>query len=127
MTLDDSSFRVAVGQTIKALRMERGWTLRDLTGRSGVSTPFLSEVERGLKEPSGGALAQIAEAFEKSLPVFLVEIAQTLDGSVAVDVGDQQREALRRAVSKLDDASIDALIDYAHYLVWRSGQTFEEQ
>lgn len=123
MTLDDNSFRIAVGQTINALRKERGWTLRDLNGRSGVSTPFLSEVERGLKEPSGGALSQLAAAFDRSLPVLLVEIARTLDRSVASDVGDAQREALRQAVSRLDNASVDDLIDYAHYLVWRIGQS----
>jgi len=121
VTSDDSQFRVAVGQTIKALRTERGWTLRDLTGRSDVSTPYLSEIERGLKEPSGGALAQLATAFDLSLPILLVEIAKTLDGSIAIDVGDAQREALRRAVAELDAAAVDDLIDYAHYLVWRSG------
>lgn len=123
MTSDDSQFRIAVGQRIKALRTDHGWTLRDLTGRSGVSTPYLSEVERGLKEPSGGALAQLAAAFDRSLPVLLVEIAQTLDRSVAIDVGDTQREALRQAVSQLDEATVDDLIDYAHYLVWRSGHS----
>jgi DNA-binding transcriptional regulator YiaG len=38
---------VAVGSTIRALRTERGLSLRELSRRTGLSTGFLSMVERG--------------------------------------------------------------------------------
>jgi transcriptional regulator with XRE-family HTH domain len=44
--------RYAVGSAIRRLRLERGLTLREVSKASAISLPYLSEVERGRKEPS---------------------------------------------------------------------------
>jgi transcriptional regulator with XRE-family HTH domain len=61
---------VAVGSTIRALRNERGLSLRDLSRMSGLSTGFLSMVERGHSSLALTSLNNVA----KALNVDLVEL-----------------------------------------------------
>ena len=60
----------AVGSTIRALRRERGLSLRDLSRMSGLSTGFLSMVERGHSSLALTSLNNVA----KALNVDLVEL-----------------------------------------------------
>ena len=54
-------WREAVGIELRAEREER---LVDVAGRAGVSVQYLSEVERGLKEPSSEVLSAVAGALD---------------------------------------------------------------
>ncbi len=47
---------------LRELRHERRLTLAQVAAESGLSVPYLSQVERGLKRPSARALARIARA-----------------------------------------------------------------
>src|SRR3954452_12029315 len=58
--------RQRMGQTIRELRHRRKLTLATLAERTGMSHSFLSQVERGLAEPSMTALHQIAQALEST-------------------------------------------------------------
>jgi transcriptional regulator with XRE-family HTH domain len=51
-----------LGAQVRALRRERGLTLKALGQRAGLSHPFLSQVERGLAQPSLGSVQRIAGA-----------------------------------------------------------------
>jgi transcriptional regulator with XRE-family HTH domain len=51
-----------LGAQVRALRRERGLTLKALGQRAGLSHPFLSQVERGLARPSVGSVQRIAHA-----------------------------------------------------------------
>jgi transcriptional regulator with XRE-family HTH domain len=51
-----------LGAQVRALRRERGLTLKALGERAGLSHPFLSQVERGLAQPSLGSVQRIAGA-----------------------------------------------------------------
>ncbi len=62
-----------IGTAIKALRLARGLTLDALAGRSGVSRAMLSEVERGVKNPTIRVAGQIAEALETTISALLGE------------------------------------------------------
>lgn len=55
-------WRDVVGRTLREERQRQGRTLADVAGRSGVSLPYVSEVERGLKEPSSEVLGAVAGA-----------------------------------------------------------------
>jgi transcriptional regulator with XRE-family HTH domain len=70
--------REAIGGTIRRARTERRRTLRDVSRDARVSLGYLSEVERGRKEPSSELLAAICEALELPLPELLDEVADTL-------------------------------------------------
>jgi transcriptional regulator with XRE-family HTH domain len=49
-----------VGEVIRRLRQQRGFSLRDLAERSGLSQSFLGAVERGQSDISVGRLSQVA-------------------------------------------------------------------
>ena len=84
----------AVGPRIRALRDAMGFSLRDLSERSGVSAPMLSQVERGETSPTLTVAARIAAGLELRLSQLL-----RLDESGAVTVvrvGERQRGGSRR-------------------------------
>ena len=56
---------------IKNLRSERGWSLERLSAACGVSRSMLSQIERGLANPTLGVTLRIAEAFELSIGEFV--------------------------------------------------------
>jgi transcriptional regulator with XRE-family HTH domain len=58
-----------IGHFIRDLRRSAGVSLRQLADRAGVSNPYLSQVERGLRKPSAEVLQQIASALRVSTPV----------------------------------------------------------
>jgi transcriptional regulator with XRE-family HTH domain len=62
---DVSSGRV--GERVRALRHERGWTLESLAERSGVSRAMISKLERGEKNPTLVVAAKVAEGLGVSL------------------------------------------------------------
>jgi XRE family transcriptional regulator, regulator of sulfur utilization len=56
-----------IGPRVRTLREERGLSLRDLAGRSGVSAPMLSQVERGETSPTLTVAARIAAGLDLTL------------------------------------------------------------
>ena len=57
----------ALGALIRAQRVATGLSLRDLADRTKVSNAYLSQIERGLHEPSLSVLAAIAAALDVPL------------------------------------------------------------
>lgn len=57
-------WREIVGDALRAERRERGERLVDVAERAGVSVQYLSEIERGLKDPSSEMLAAVAGALD---------------------------------------------------------------
>jgi transcriptional regulator with XRE-family HTH domain len=51
-----------LGGRVRSLRRQRGLTLKALGGLAGLSHPFLSQVERGLAQPSVASVERIAHA-----------------------------------------------------------------
>jgi transcriptional regulator with XRE-family HTH domain len=83
-----------IGARVKALREAAGLSLRELSERSGVSAPMLSQVERGETSPTLTVAARIAAGLDLRLSQFL-----RLDESGAVTVvraADRQRGGSRR-------------------------------
>src|SRR5699024_9435972 len=55
-----------IGEFIRAQRESTQVSLRQLAERAGVSNPYLSQIERGLRKPSAEVLAQIAKGLRVS-------------------------------------------------------------
>jgi transcriptional regulator with XRE-family HTH domain len=53
----------ALARTLQFLRAERGWSLDQLAGRSGVSKGVLVALEQGRSNPNLATLARISDAF----------------------------------------------------------------
>lgn len=70
--------RQVVGETLRGLRMRQRRTLREVSASARVSLGYLSEVERGQKEPSSELLAAICTALDVELSELFAEVSQTL-------------------------------------------------
>ncbi|MFD5883012.1 XRE family transcriptional regulator [Streptomyces yangpuensis] len=62
---------IEVGRVIRSCRKRSGVSMAVLAARSGLSQPFLSQLERGLTTPSLSSIYRIAEALEVSPGTFL--------------------------------------------------------
>lgn len=61
-----------IGSFIRAQREAAQVSVRQLAEKAGVSNPYLSQIERGLRKPSADVLAQIARALRVSAEVLYV-------------------------------------------------------
>jgi len=71
-------WRQLLGGSLRARRTERGETLDEVADRAGVSPQYLSEIERGLKEPSSEIIAAVGSALDTSLLDLTLDVAQSL-------------------------------------------------
>jgi transcriptional regulator with XRE-family HTH domain len=76
-----------IGAFIRSQRETAQVSVRQLAERAGVSNPYLSQVERGLRKPSADVLAQIAKALRVSAEVLYVR-AGILEPTEASPVRD---------------------------------------
>lgn len=70
--------RQVVGETLRGLRLRQRRTLREVSASARVSLGYLSEVERGQKEPSSELLAAICGALDVELSELFWEVSATL-------------------------------------------------
>ena len=92
-----------IGSFIRAQREAAQVSVRQLAEKAGVSNPYLSQIERGLRKPSADVLSQIAKALRVSAEVLYVQagILEPSEGSGVRDavIGDtaiteRQKQAL---------------------------------
>src|ERR1700685_1808174 len=62
-----------IGSFIRAQREAAQVSVRQLAEKAGVSNPYLSQIERGLRKPSADVLNQIAKALRVSAEVLYVQ------------------------------------------------------
>jgi transcriptional regulator with XRE-family HTH domain len=62
-----------LGRFIREQRSQVGMSLRKLAAAAGVSNPYLSQIERGLRRPSAEILNQIAKALRISAETLYVK------------------------------------------------------
>lgn len=68
----DAAAALELGQRIREVRRKKGMTLRDAAVAAGVSESFLSQVERGLANPSVASLRRIADSMHEPVASFFV-------------------------------------------------------
>jgi len=68
-------FRRLLGDVLRAQRMRRGMTLREVSAEARVSLGYISEIERGQKEASSELLASLCSALDLPLSVMLREVS----------------------------------------------------
>lgn len=84
---DDADARL--GAAIRRVRHARGMTLVRLAETTDLSHPFLSQLERGLAQPSLSSLRRIASALETSPIELIAEADAATSGHPAVEVHRQ--------------------------------------
>lgn len=91
-----------LGAFIRDQRKSAQLSLRNLAKQAGVSNPYLSQIERGLRKPSAEILQAIASALRISAETLYVKagILEERDGDLAAAIladstlSEQQRRAL---------------------------------
>jgi transcriptional regulator with XRE-family HTH domain len=95
-----------LGERIKALRTERGWSQDELADKVGSDARGISRYENNKITPSLEALVRIAQALDVSLDHLAVEDIPRRPLRVPADVlGDRLG-----AIAELDDSDRDALL-----------------
>jgi transcriptional regulator with XRE-family HTH domain len=69
-------FRRLLGDVLRAQRMRRGMTLREVSAEARVSLGYISEIERGQKEASSELLASLCSALELPLSAVLRDVSE---------------------------------------------------
>lgn len=81
-----------IGEFIREMRNNAKVSLRQLADQAGVSNPYLSQIERGLRKPSAEVLQQIANALKVSTPLMYLRAGLLNDkdgpGTMAAIAGD---------------------------------------
>lgn len=71
-------WRVLLGRRLRSRRLQQQETLVETAQRAGISPQYLSEIERGLKEPSSEMIAAVAGALETDLIELTSQVADEL-------------------------------------------------
>jgi transcriptional regulator with XRE-family HTH domain len=98
--------RRMLGRFIRHQRQMANLSLRQLSALTHVSNPYLSQVERGLHEPSVRVLRSIAEALNVSAETLFQHAGLVADGRTDT----QGTEAAIRADRRLTDSQRRALL-----------------
>ena len=71
-------WREVLGRRLRVLRQDQDETLAETAGRAGISPQYLSEIERGRKEPSSEMIAALAGALGTTLTDLTEQVAGDL-------------------------------------------------
>ena len=107
----------ALGEFIRAQRKQAQMSLRDLADRSNVSNPYLSQIERGLHEPSVRVLKAISEALNVSIETLLVRAGMASTADVDGATAPLDTEAAILADPALTDEQRATLLAVYHSYV----------
>ncbi|MFC0096069.1 helix-turn-helix domain-containing protein [Micromonospora marina] len=103
--------RRVIGDALRARRQGQHRTLREVSSAANVSLGYLSEIERGQKEPSSELLAAICDALGARLSELLREVSDTVAlaeqmPGVLVPVADESAPVAPAAVRKATNRGV---------------------
>jgi transcriptional regulator with XRE-family HTH domain len=96
----------AIGEFIREQREQAEFSVRELAKLAGVSNPYISQIERGLRKPSADILAQIAKALRISAEQLYVRA-----GILEDRPGDPELTAAIRADPVLTERQKQVLVE----------------
>jgi transcriptional regulator with XRE-family HTH domain len=103
---ESGSAWTAFGRYVRSQRQLARLSLRQLAELARVSNPYLSQIERGLHQPSVAVIKSLAEALDLSVETLLAQAAGVPDAA-----GDQPgTEAAIRRDPRLSESQKEALL-----------------
>lgn len=102
---DDGGHLVPIGERIKTLRKEHGWSQGELADKAGADARQVSRYENGRITPSLDAAMRLAEAFNVSLDYLTFDDIPRR----ALHAADNALGDRLAAVAELDDTDLSAL------------------
>jgi transcriptional regulator with XRE-family HTH domain len=126
--------REALGAFIRERRKQANLSLRQLAELTSLSNPYLSQIERGLHQPSVRVLRAISDALNLSAETLLAQAglidamaggAGTRAGAAAAEdeLGVPDTEQAIRADKRLTEDQKSALIVVYHSMLGQPGST----
>lgn len=91
-------WRHALGEVLRGERLGQERILTEVAATAGVSPQYLSEIERGRKEPSSEVLGSVAEA----LGLDLVDVVQRVGGLLGERRDAERRETELRELLRIE-------------------------
>ena len=100
--------RHVIGAALRRIRLDDGLTLREVALTANISMPYLSEIERGRKEPSSEILAGICAALgltivdllhEATAEAFVVDLTASTAPVTAISSARTQNHEIGLAVA----------------------------
>lgn len=55
------------GRTVRRLRLEKGWSQEELAAEAGLHRTYVSQLERGIRNPTLTLIAKLAKALSTTL------------------------------------------------------------
>lgn len=92
-----------IGQAIRDLRLNKGWTLQKLASLTGLSVSFLSQAERGLSSLSIVSLHNVCEALG-------VDASRLLSSNRGVPTPAPSKAASRSSPNEISSASASPVL-----------------
>jgi transcriptional regulator with XRE-family HTH domain len=117
----------SLGDYLKEQRVASRLSLRQLAEQAGVSNPYLSQIERGLRKPSAEVLQQIAKALRISAEQLYIRAGiLSLDDGVGSPTGISVELAVL-ADSGLTERQKQSLLDvYSSFLALNAPERSED-
>jgi transcriptional regulator with XRE-family HTH domain len=117
----------SLGDYLKEQRLSARLSLRQLAEQAGVSNPYLSQIERGLRKPSAEVLQQIAKALRISAEQLYVRAGILRPEDGVGGPGDVSVELAILADSRLSERQKQSLLDvYASFLAMNPPEDEDE-
>ena len=92
-TAPEPLWREVLGRRLRVLRADRDETLAQTAQRAGISPQYLSEIERGRKEPSSEMIAALAGALGTTLAELTFAVTEDLRRLSGLGAGAMTRVA----------------------------------
>lgn len=114
---EEATVSTRIGLRIRELREKHSLSMRALAERTGVSQPFLSQIERGVSSPSMATIYRLAEALGVTpgdllpAPASGSAVVVRADEGRLMPVADRSDSAVGRALLFADDSALQ-MIEY---------------
>src|SRR2546430_16584763 len=116
--------RATLGAVLRRHREAGEWSLADIAKPAGISTAYLSEVERGQKDISTERLMAVARALDVTIGQLYLELARELGAGEPVNAVAWEadpRVQLRRMTQSLDYDSLRTVARFTTFLAMNEG------
>jgi transcriptional regulator with XRE-family HTH domain len=104
---------MSLGEMIRKQRELASLPMRQLAAMAGISNPYLSQIERGLRAPSDQVLNAIADSLQMSADTLRPPVSERAESAVLLaiaadpDLTAQQRKALLESYDAFRELTIE--------------------
>lgn len=112
--LSNMNNKTEFGEFLAAARRRKGLTLRAVEEATGISNPYLSQLENGrIKQPSPVVLHKLSKTYEISYAMLLQGVGYPVPG---ISDSDKLRLGLYSRIGPVTEDEKEALIEYLDFL-----------